>query len=307
MANRIVSWSELGTGRQCPHKHDLAYKQRWTTPRDETTAAGRGTLWHKIMDTHYTSLKNGEHPGDPVDTWFKEMRRVGKDSDTLELLRWMYEGYVEKWGFDDEWEILAVEYRTQVPLKTAAGRRSGFVLKMILDLVVRNRRTRRIWIVDHKSHANIPKDKELELDDQFGLYTWGLRELGKNPFGCVYNTARTQRNKGDDPAHVLDWERKKAAGTTKAVRPVGQSLDQRFDRYLMARTDVELDTIAQEALDTARYLYSKANKGERYTNPDTCKWKCDFTEACLLGRKTSAEREQQFLRDVGFKPDFTRH
>lgn len=308
MPDQIVSFSEMDCGRQCPHKHDLAYVERWTKPKDETTAAGRGTLWHKIMDTHYTSLRAGVAPLPHVDEWFKETYKAGKDSDTLELLRWMYTGYVEKWGHDDEWEVLVIEHKAQVPLRLPSGRRSGFTLKMIIDLVVRDRRTGKVWIVDHKSHANLPKSRELELDDQFGLYTWGLRQLGHKVFGSVYNTARTQRNKGDYPEVVAQWDALKATGAKPGTkRPEAQTLDQRFDRYLMSRTDAELDVVAAEALATVRRLYNKNLPKERHTNSDTCKWKCDYTEACLLGRKTNADRERQFLVDLGFVQDFRRH
>lgn len=283
----VISYSQLDARRQCPHKAQLAYVERWTTAKDETTAAGRGTLWHKLLDAHYTTLKNEGTDSDPegaVAAKLTEFRRAGKDPDTLDLLEWMYEGYVEAYGHDEEWQVIAVEHRAQVPLLLPSGRKSRFELKMIIDLIVRDRETGLVWLIDHKSHATIPKSKELDLDDQFGLYTWGLRQLGHKPFGSVYNTARTQRNK---------------------VKP--QPLDERFDRYLMTRTDHEMDTIAQDALATARGMYHRDDRAERHTNSDTCRWRCDYTDACLIGRKYGPERERQFLLDVGFRQDFTRH
>lgn len=283
----VISYSELDSFRQCPHKHRLGYVERWRTQKDETSAAGRGTLWHKLMDAHYTTLKGEHADGDPeraVADALTEFRRLGKDPDTLDLLEWMYAGYVEAYGYDDEWQVVAVEHKAQVPLRDAKGRKTRFIVKMIIDLIVRDRTSGKVWLIDHKSHAYLPKSKELDLDDQFGLYTWGLRQLGHKPFGSVYNTARTQRNK---------------------VKP--QPLDERFDRYLMTRTEHELNTIAQETLATARTMYGPANHGERHTNSDTCKWRCDFTEACLTGRKYGPERERQFLLDVGFVQDFRRH
>lgn len=306
----VVSFSELDSGRQCLHKHQLGYKERWTQDRDETSAAGRGTMWHQMLDSHYTALKLGQRAQSArgaVAERVKEFRRAGKDPDVIDLLMWMYDGYVEKWGYDEQWEVLVVEYKTIVPLRHANGRLSKFDLKMVIDLVVRDRETGRVWIIDHKSHAVIPKDKELELHDQFGLYTWGLTQLGHNVFGCIYNTARTKRNIGDYPANIREWEIKKANGKTKAARPEPQPLDGRFDRYLMNRTEIEVRNIEADALADAQLLYGRANRGQRHTNPDTCRWRCDYTEACLLGRKTSPERERQFLRDVGFRQDFTRH
>lgn len=306
----IVSFSELDSFKQCPHKHQLAYKERWSKPKDESSAAGRGTIWHKLMDTHYTALQCDPScdPRPGVMQAVQEFRRGGKDSDVMDLLVWMYEGYIEQWGFDPDWEILRVEHKVVVPLKYPNGRTSRFDLKMIIDLIIRDRRTGRVWLVDHKSHAYLPKDKELDLDDQFGLYTWGLREIGHSVFGSIYNTARTQRNKGDKPEEVAAWDAKKAAGAKlTGKRPEPQPLDARFDRHLMVRTDVELNTLAQEALATARTAYSSYNFGERHTNTDTCKWRCDFSEACLFGRKTGPARERTFLGDVGFRQDFQRH
>jgi hypothetical protein len=303
----VVSFSELDAFKQCPHKHDLSYVQRWTTSKDETTAAGRGTLWHKLMDAHYTAIKRREVPRLAVEQELARFRSLGKDSDTCDLLAWMYDGYVEMWGNDDEWQVLRVEHKVIVPLRYADGELSRFDLKMIVDLVVRSYINGKVWLVDHKSHAYLPKDRDLELDDQFGLYTWGLRQLGHSVFGSIYNTARTQRNKGDKPEELAKWESALAEGKTKAKRPEPQPLDARFDRFLMSRTDRELDTIEQDALATAETMYGPGNRAERHTNTDTCKWRCDYTEACLMGRKTSPERELVFLKDLGFRQDFRRH
>lgn len=281
----VISFSQLNTRRQCPHKEQLAYRERWTKSKDETTPAGLGTLWHKLMELHYTAIRTGERePKRAVAEALFEFQRMRKNAEVLDLLRWMYDGYLEQYGYDDEWEIVATEHRALVPLRHPSGIKSRFVLKMIIDLVVRDRATGRVWLVDHKAHGTIPKAKELDLDDQFGLYTWGLRQLGHKPFGAVYSTARTQRNK---------------------VKP--QTLADRFDRHLMTRTDFELNTIAQEALNTARVMYRPDDPGERHTNTDLCRRWCDFTEACLTGRKYGPDRERQFLRDVGFVQDFTRH
>lgn len=306
----VISYSELDAYKQCPHKWQLAYEERWTKAKDEKTAAGRGTMWHQILDSHYTALKLGGGPEGArraVERRVAEFRRVGKDPEVVDLLTWMYQGYVEKWGYDDQWEVLVVEYKAIVPLRYRDGSLSPFDLKMIVDLVVRDRATGRVWIIDHKSHADLPKERELELDDQFGLYTWGLRALGHRVFGCVYNTARTKRNKGDHPELVEEWRRRKAAGEKPGAEPRPQPLDGRFDRYLMSRTETETANLAQDALDTALNMHSPFNGRERHTNNDTCKWRCDFTEACLIGRKTDADRERRFLLDVGFRQDFTRH
>lgn len=285
-----VSWSEIDTYRQCPHKHDLTYRQRWV---GKTTAPAlmRGSLFHKVLEAHYRSLM--ERPGDLVsarrqaEQWWLEWRREwgGENGEEADLVWWMYEGYVEQWGADPDWEIRGVEQKLEVPIPTAAGRPSRFILKMQIDLIVRDRTMGgKLFIVDHKSGAELPKRKNLDMADQFSLYMWGMRALGYPVFGSMWNAARTRRLKTKESA-----------------------LSDRFCRELLARTDHELNTIMRETYATARKAYAAKAITERHPDADRCQWACSFTEACLLGRKTSDQRERQFLLDTGYVVDDTRH
>lgn len=310
VADRVVSWSEISSYRSCPHKHLLQYKQRWVKPPATNSALGKGTLFHKVAEVYYTSLFHGNSSAVALRDAKREIwdyRQLGIDGEVLDLIEWMFEGYHEHWSGDDNWEILGVEERFQVPLRTATGRRSGFTLKGGIDLIVRTRDTNRVLIVDHKTCANLPKDRELELDDQFALYLWALRTQGRKVFGAIHNAARTTRNKGDHPELVAEWHRVKAEGGKPGVQPKPQPLDGRFARTWMDRTERELDTVAQEALATVRQAYSKANQHQRHPDTDRCRWMCSYTEACLTGRKLDDNRERQFLLDTGQRQDFSRH
>ncbi len=309
-APRVISWSEISKFRKCPHDHQLAYKERWTRPQPHNSALGKGTLFHKTIEVYYNSLKAGNTGAVALEDARRELRdfrQLGIDRDVLDLIEWMVAGYHEFWGADEEWEVLAVEHRFQLPLRTRTGRMSGFVLKGGIDLIMRNRSTLKVSIFDHKSCANLPKDKELELDDQFALYLWAMRQLGHDIFAAVHNAARTTRNKGDYPENVAEWHRIKAEGGKPGVQPKPQPLEGRFARTWMDRTPDELDTIAQEALASARKAYGAANQHERTPDPDRCRWACSYTEACLVGRKLGPDRERRFLLDTGFIQDFTRH
>lgn len=285
-----VSYSELDTGRQCPLKHTLAYKQRWSKPPQVGSPRSNGTAWHLVLQAHYESLKSTQ---DEIGTALPAERLLLAAQDVLpvlasfpdeqrELIEWMYAGYVEKYGVDDNWHILAVEYAPVVPLLNEAGKKTRFRLKMKIDLVVYDWFTRTIDLVDHKGNQNLQREKEIDLDDQFGLYTWGMRQLGKKVQKSIYSGARTQRNK-----------------TTP------QPLDTRFKRTPMYRTDKELDNLALDAWRAAVALY---RQGAPYSAPDpqTCGWKCDFRDAHLLMRKGVAS-PPVILTDLGFVQDWTRH
>lgn len=286
----VVSYSEIQTFRQCPHRHDLAYRRRWTG--GSSPALDKGKLWHAVMEAHYKLIMAAQREGREItaEEIFKAIAPMlwtssGEPKGEIEdLIAWMYQGYVEKYGIDQPaWKILAVEHEAEVWLPTDRGTRSNFKLKIKIDLITEDRMGRR-WLWDHKSGQNLPTDKELAINDQFGLYTWALRKLRKKVFGAIHNAARTQRNKD----------------------PKTQTLDNRMSRTLMYRTDRELDTIAIEAWRTMSRAYAiPAGKAERAPNEDTCRWRCGFTEPCLAGRK--GVDEEQFLRDLGFVVDKTRH
>lgn len=295
----IVSYSELDTFRQCPLKHRWSYVERWTRPPRPAGPLDIGSLWHQVLETHYKVLKVTQgKPGEkPSDTPQGRLNRAwtlirpllrnsdGKpQSETQEIVEWMYKGHIEAYGLDDEWRILGVEDRRQVRLRNLDGRPTKFVLKIRADLVVWDRRTGLRWIVDHKSCASLPSDYELDLDDQFGLYEWGYTATGVRVHGTMHDAARTKRLK------------------TRELR-----IDERFARTPMRRTGTELDAIARDAYLVARTAYGKFNLEAPYSSPDVrqCGWKCDFKEIHLHDRKGVAAAT--LMPDYGFHQDFTRH
>jgi hypothetical protein len=309
---KIVSFSEIDRGRKCPHHHQRTYIERWTKPDTPGTPTYRGSMFHQVMENWYRSLMrypfNKAAAMASVDQLFSDFAATDRDPDDMDLVRWMFEGYVERYGVDEEWKILAVEWRFQVPLRTATGRLSGFELKGGVDLVAEHRSTFRRWVWDHKSAANLPGDThDLDLHDQFSMYEWALNQLGKNIFGCLYNGARRTRNKGDYPEIVEQWKADKAAGLKPGAEPKPQALAGRFCRIPTHRTVPEQQKAALDALESARYLYSKANKGTRHPDPERCKRMCSIREACLHGRKLGDDRELQFLKDTGWVQDYRRH
>lgn len=310
-AREVISYSELVTFRDCPMKHQLAYIQRWKK-LETSPALSRGTGWHSAMAAHYEVIRDHQATiGEVRSLTIAEaqalrprcdraaqiaIRDSGLPDNERELLLWMYQGYVEMWGVDRDWWVDRIEYGEPVVLPNPDGKRSKFMLKTKLDLVVRDLSLPGwpLKIVDHKSGANLPSDKELDLDDQFGLYQLALREAGWPVIGTVYNAARTTRNLGDHP------------GADAKNKP--QPLEKRFLRYGMTRSDPELTAIGADAYRAAVASRSKANLAAPYAspNPDVCKWKCDFVTQHIAARKIGVPVEDILSRG-GFVQDYTRH
>lgn len=298
---RIVSFSELTSARRCSFRHQAAYVERWSKKQDAMSALGKGTAWHAVLETHYNVILDAQRKGvtDRPKIEARCRTRVNAliaamPEELAVLIGWMYEGHLVVYGTDPDWEILAVEHSGQVRLPTIAGRSSGFVLKMKIDLIVRERKTKRIRVIDHKSGKDLPHKKSLEIDDQFPLYVWGLNHLGRNVFGATYNAARTTRLVGD------------------VKEPGSQPLDERFSRTPIYHTPKELNQIALEAFLTARTRYDEQRRVSRAgvdpprtTDTLRCRWDCDFYDACLAGRKGVDWRA--YLRTTGFTQDWERH
>lgn len=300
----IISYSELDTYRQCPLKHTWAYKERWRRPTDPNGALAKGSLWHLVLETHYNVIKTHDRVSEQSQTAalleasiavqpLLVDERNGAQTDTQILVQWMYDGYVALWGADPDWDIIGVEESFQIPLLTPAGEPTPYELKGKIDVVVRDRVTGHLWVVDHKSGANLPSQMDLEIDDQFGLYSWAMRQQGRPVLGAIHNASRTTRNTADHP------------GYTGKLSP--QTLEQRNLRTFLNRTDAELTAIANDAWAVAANAYPTGEVLPLYSSPDprNCGWKCDFKEVHLISRK--GRNPGEALVEAGFVQDFTRH
>lgn len=300
----IVSYSELDTFRQCPLKHHLAYGMRYTKPPKPDSALSKGSRYHIVMEEHYRLVKEyqdahkGKNPkegsaeyDDLIAACAATVHALLWDpikgeffDNVADLIWWMYEGHVANYGLMDQWRIMAIEHQIITPLLDARGRASRYHLKAKLDLIIRDRLTGGLWVVDHKSGGNLPTQMDLEIDDQFGLYTWAMRRVGKKVLGSLHAANRTQRNKSE------------------------MTFDQRMALTYLNRSDLEVTNLALDAYYVARAAYPpKSMEQSRYSSPDprSCGWKCDFKEPHLLMRK--GRKPAEVMQEYGFKIDRTRH
>lgn len=309
---RIGSYSEISSARQCPHKHVLQYQQRWVGEKT-SPALARGTHWHNCMELWYQAIQaaqkvEGMSAQQEILQWARNaipsyIRDEVSDEKERALLFYMWDGYQEQWGEDDNWEIIMVEEKVIVPLPTDRGGRSRFRLKFKADVVIRERDTGRVAVIDHKTARNMPNDKEFSMDDQFGLYVWGLRQVGIDCFSAIHSVARTFMPAPDDRPKDEQGRSLNKDGTVSKQQPAGSTLEERFKRTRMYRTDKELHSIAVEAYKTLRAVWMG---GADYRVPgDHCRYRCEFMETCLAGRKGQDER--RMLLAGGFRQDFTRH
>lgn len=302
-STKLVSYSELDSYRQCRLKHQLGYIERWQT-EETAEALSRGKMFHAVLEQHYLAARAKQMLAAATEAQdlveynafieacggrMKELlydTEKGTQSNMQGLVEWMYLGYLDHYGVDPDWKIVAVEHRLEHWLPTEKGTRSSFKMKGTIDLIVRDMTAGGgLWIVDHKTCKNLPKGRETDLDDQFAIYEWLLRQRGNDIRGVIYNAVRTEKLK----TRKMDAK-------------------ERFKRIHTVRTATELETVAREAYIQLRQAWREGIDRRfvpRSPNGDTCRWKCNFTEQCLAGRKGADMRDM--LARTGFVQNWERH
>lgn len=321
----VVSNSEVESAARCDFQHQLGYRERWTKgPFNPQSAAGQGIAWHEVLEVHYRAIQDfqqaAEERGLPwwsfsAEHCIKEARRriqplidrfVAMSEDLGQLISWMYAGHLGHWGVDPDWRIIDVERAGEVALSppsasevpslfrgSTTSAHLDFRFKYRADLIIEERG--KLWLVDHKSVGNFPNQLDLDFDPQIDRYTWALRQEGVPIYGQLFSQARRKMLK----------------------RP--QTLEERHRRPRTHRTDAELDSIADDLFRVIYARYEQQVRQERYSihsetpprdaprQPSArhCSFLCDFTEACLAGRKGNDSRH--YLVELGMTQSFVRH
>lgn len=259
-----TSWSEIDTARQCLRKHHLRYK-RDLVDRVTPPALDRGTRWHTLLEELYKT-GDPEAPVQQLRTWTDEQ---DGDPNELELLTWMLDGYYDKWGlgdpqFSDGAVAVELEFEVELP-QIGAG---PLVLKGVVDLLVEI--WGKLWVVDHKSGKTKPKDRSLEMADQWTLYVWAMQQEGYDVFGSIHSYAKTERLKRD------------------------MSLEERFARKPIHRTDREVEAVAREAAIQA--WQARIDNGAPRSPGDHCSYRCGYLDVCIADRRYGEGMAENILQ-----------
>jgi len=325
-----VSWSEINMMRQCLLKWQLGYKERWTQD-DVGGPRALGIAWHEVMAAHFRELfaiqrerleaDTGPRAGgywqyDTAETLrvaeaaTAQLTNGGYHDDVIDKLTWMYHNYCTVYDLTPNWTILAVEYNAVGWLPRTDGQKSNFDCKVFVDLVVLDQVVNQIWIVDHKSGSRDPGSKLNDLNDQFGLYTWILRQLGKNVFGSMMIWTSTYRHVDKETKKAAaERERLLAAGMPAWKANNGHTPRDYVKRHLFDKTDHELVMLAIDATKMLglAYGWNPEESGDLPSSPDPewCQRACDFSGAHIASRKGFADL-RGYLFDQGFRQNFER-
>lgn len=180
-----------------------------------------GTLFHQCQEAYWEGIKIEADVFDvkmmiaeAIESWkektirdFKSLAnqqeaeqaingdKVNDIGPMVELVTDIMNRFVAKYYDSDmvRWEVLGIEVPFKLPLHTAKGTRSAWDFAGKIDLVLRDKNTGLIYIMEHKSmrEANPEKYKrELPLKPQPKGYAWAVKQLFGACHGVIYNAAR---------------------------------------------------------------------------------------------------------------------
>lgn len=190
MAPLTVRTSERSTWKRCRQQWAYAYLEL-LKPRTEAPALRFGGLIHKALELRYPpGIKRGPHPAKTFEKLFVEELREAeetwgfRDSDgewanALELGIAMMNAYVDRYGKDERYKVIASERTFKVPVLNPKTGKVAFYYVGTIDGVWEDRQDKAKLLNDYKTTKNNPEDLDyLALDDQADAYwTWGVDAL----------------------------------------------------------------------------------------------------------------------------------
>lgn len=277
MRRLVVSYSEVKDARRCALKHKAAWIDGYRKPSSETSALGRGIIWHDILEAYYIAIKLGDSE---YAAGLAVVDAIEND-EVRQQMAWMLSGYHERYGTEEGWTVLATELKLIVPLPQLVDDLQ-IDLKVKIDLVIRDPRGD-IWVDDHKSAKFIPSVEDQATDDQLPLYTYAVLKAEKfDPIGARYSYAR--KDKPVKKELTLDEryaKRRVPINQTQATRAAVSAYLTAMSRYHN-----------QEFIDTFG-----GTVHPEYVSQSDCRWMCDFKAPCDRFRKGYGSMTEQIESD----------
>lgn len=307
-----IRTSERSTFKRCP--------QRWLWSMVEGLEPIRAAnpLWFgqgvhiALAEWYLPGTKRGPHPAETFSSWVDQDRnmRVRNDDDELEWVDArelgisMLEAYVDEYGVDDSWDVIAPEMTFDIWFyRTFEGKRTKWFRYVgTWDGVYRDRSTGEIWLMEHKTAAAI-STSHLPLDDQAGTYfTMANKILRKRGVlkpkeriaGVMYNFLR--KAKQDERPRNEEGLYLNKNGSVSARQPASY-----FHREPLYKSVAEEKRIIQRIKDEALYIEAIREGDPAYPvlkvitqfGPSACA-QCPFFRMCQLDEQGDQDSVEDF-------------
>lgn len=290
----VLTTSQRSCFRRCPQRGVWTYFDGLSEDGETPDALWFGIGVHEALAKWYRKgYKRGPHPADTFEQWangeFREIRAsreewydAPKYEDAVELGVDMLDGYVEKYGTDPDWFVIAIEQPFRI--KVVSHGKPIALFMSTWDGVFRDRRDGLLYLMEHKTAAQISLPY-LELDDQGGAYwavagAWlraqGILKPGENIAGIRYNFLR-KAMRDDRPQDTNGLALNKDGSVSKRQPPP------RYVRHDVERSPGEQKSQMERLAKEVAIINGLRDGSIPVTKNTTkdCPW-CPFFDACIL-------------------------
>lgn len=189
-----LSYSDINTYQRCPKK---AYYRTvlGIQPKRRNPDLMRGISAHEILKVFFLGLQGGlstQEAWEEAKLHSLNLIDEAKDymftdelfdmKQEVEHLVKILDRYIDR--YRDQWEILHVEETFYVTLDT------GLIISFTPDLIVRDKRSKSVWIIDHKTTSAVPDSGLPFGDTQALLYYTGIKSLYPELAGFIFSRIR---------------------------------------------------------------------------------------------------------------------
>lgn len=279
----ILRTSERGAFLGCWQKWWYEYRLGLRPKGKQADARWFGIGIHEALALWYLPERaRGPHPAETfgkwadgeiawVKTWLGDDYDEATWVDAVELGIAMLNGYVEHYGRDPQWEVIAVEHPFKVRLKQAGKPVALFASRW--DGVIRDRRTGLVLLLEHKTASQINL-AYLDGDNQALAYlavandylrAQGILRPGENIGGIQYNFLRKSLP-DDRPKNAQGYSLNKPTKEHYIAALVG--VDGWTVEQLRKMKADELDSIAAANFIVVQGEVSKNQQAPLFVRPD---------------------------------------
>lgn len=222
----VTGYSMVKSFRRCQKQYELKYIVGIQRKKPAAPLI-RGTILHEMLHARATpKLKAGNVLAE-YEKKFGELFREERDEygeDFLGDLKRVYDGYLREYGSDDNVKYEASEEKVEIDIG------KGLIYQGHLDKRIITLDDERRWLMDHKTHKNIPTEEQRLNDYQILMYLWAWNHGNpkQKADGIIWDYIRTK------PPAIP--EALKAGGLTQRA-----NIDTDVATYLRELTRLKLD------------------------------------------------------------------
>ncbi len=308
-----VSHSKVKTWRRCRKAYDYRYVQK-LRPRRKGRPLVFGSIVHEMIEAH----ANGDSPQDVLTKYRKDVKKLfsAERDEYLQIVtdaELLMVGYFRKYE-KDKLKFIAIkrklaEHEFSVPLT------DGIILEGKVDALAR-KPDKTVWMVEHKSHKEVPGEDVRLRDLQTVIYETVLVEHGfvERIDGILWDYIRSKPP--TIPRLLKDGSMSQAAiDTTPEVYRqalIDAKLDPKKYKDMLKSLEKAADSFYQRVYMPLNRTMSKQLMGEFITTSKEmrdchgkdatrnltkdCSW-CEYRQLCtaeLLGNDADFIRSREF-------------